>query len=233
MFPKKSVYLMLIGAFFLVPAFVRADTPEKEIEKLRKDVESLRDALQDSRKAIADQQKQIDKLADSSRAGEKRSADELAKMVDQQKLELQKAKADQAAMAQEIDKLRSERKLLMEQQEKLAARTLDLEKQALKYRDMAQVAETVAKSFQERAEKLSSQLEDLFRQSKPPPYTAKKPTAPPPAEEVYRLKPQPQYLGKITIVEVTANSAVGKITVTVKVADIQKGDEVATKLRDK
>ncbi|HEV3142413.1 MAG TPA: hypothetical protein VGZ47_00855 [Gemmataceae bacterium] len=249
MLQKKSLYLLLIGSLFLVPALVRADTPEKEIEKLRKDVDALRSAQ-------AEQQKQIEKL------------------LDQQTKDLQKTKSGQDAMRTEIDRLRSERKLLVEQVEKLTVRTQELEKTAAKYREMATVAETVAKSFQERAEKLAVQLKELLPDTKPAepakkskatdapktkPTDAPKRFEPPPAElkgvikdvkdglavisigsdsglekgqklEVYRLQPTPAYLGTMTIVEIKAHSAVGKVAPASSKVTIEKGDEVSGKL---
>src|SRR5262245_51279400 len=249
MIQKKSLYLLLIGSLFLVPALVRADTPEKEIEKLRKDMEALRDAQVETRKAQAEQQKQIEKL------------------LDQQAKELKKTKSDQDVMRTEIDRLRAERKTLVEQVEKLTARTQELEKMAAKYREMAMVAENVAKSFQERAEKLATQLKELLpdaksiegpkktKSSEPP-----KKSEPPPPEirgqirelkdglavisigsdaglesgqklDVFRFKPAPKYLGTITIVDLKPKSAVGKIEPASGKVTIELGDEVSSKLK--
>jgi len=249
MIQKKSLYLLLIGSLFLVPALVRADTPEKEIEKLRKDVEALRDVQTETRKAQADQQKQIEKL------------------LDQQAKQLQKTKSDQEVMRTEIDRLRAERKTLVEQVEKLTARTQELEKMAAKYREMAVVAENVAKSFQERAEKLATQLKELLPDAKPTEGPKKSKSVEPPKKgeappvekrgeirdlkdglavisigsdsglergqklDVFRLKPAPKYLGTITIVDLKAKSAVGKISPATDKVTIEIGDEVSSKLK--
>src|SRR5215472_9849784 len=85
-------------------------------------------------------------------------------------------------MRTEIDRLRAERKTLVEQVEKLTARTQELEKMATKYREMAMVAENVAKSFQERAEKLATQLKDMLRDPKSP-YVPDKPKSPEPPKK--------------------------------------------------
>jgi len=157
MFPKKSLYLLLVGLLFLVPALVRADTPEKEIEKLRKDVAALRDAQAESKRTQQEQQKQIDKL------------------LEQQNKGVERAEAEYKAMQREIERLRAERKMLMEQIEKLTARTQELEKTAAKYRDMATAAEVIAKGFQERAERLAVQLKELLPDTKPAEAPKKKP----------------------------------------------------------
>jgi predicted RNase H-like nuclease (RuvC/YqgF family) len=259
MFPKKSLYLLLIGLLFLAPALVRADTPEKEIEKLRKDLEALRDAQAESKRTQTEQQKQIDKL------------------LEQQSKQLERTKTDQDAMRTEMERLRAERKTLMEQVEKLTVRTQELERMAAKYRDMAVMAETVAKSFQERAEKLAVQLKELLPDTKPAetlkkskpadvgekktkPVDPLKKSEPPPADikgairqvkdglavisigsdsgletgqklEVYRLQPTPKYLGTLTLVEVKAKSAVGKISPASDKVTIEVGDEVSSRLQ--
>jgi predicted nuclease with TOPRIM domain len=247
MFQKKSMYLLLIGMLFLAPALVRADTPEKEIEKLRKDLEALRDAQAESKRTQLEQQKLLDKLLET------------------QSKQLERTKADQDAMRSEIDRLRAERKTLVDQVEKLTARTQELEKMAAKYRDMAMVAENVAKSFQERAEKLAVQLKELLPDSKPTegPKKTKSSESPkksePPADikgtirnvkdglavisigsdsgletgqklEVYRLKLTPKNLGTLTLVEVKPKSAVGKIAPASEKVIIEVGDEVSSKL---
>jgi predicted nuclease with TOPRIM domain len=247
MLQKKSMYMLLISLLFFAPALVRADTPEKEIEKLRKDLEALRDAQADSKRTQAEQQKQIDKL------------------LEQQGKAFEQSKAEQNAMQKEIDRLRSERKLLVDQVEKLTVRTQELERMAAKYRDMATMAEGVAKSFQERAEKLAVQLKELLPESKPAEspkktksYEPPKKSAPP-ADikgairqvkdglavisigsdsgletgqklEVYRLKPTPKYLGTLTLVEVKPTSSVGKISPATDKVTIEIGDEVSSKL---
>jgi hypothetical protein len=247
MFQKKSMYLLLVGLLFLAPALVRADTPEKEIEKLRKDLEAVRDAQAESKRTQLEQQKQIDKLLET------------------QSKQLERTKADQDAMRSEIERLRAERKTLVEQVQKLTVRTQELEKMAAKYRDMATAAEMIAKNFQERAEKLAVQLKELLPESKPAegPKKSKSYDTPkklePPAEfkgairevkdglavisirsdsglatgqklEVYRLKPTPKYLGTLTIVEVKATSVVGKIAPASDKVTIEIGDEVSSKL---
>lgn len=48
--------------------------------------------------------------------------------------------------------------------------------------------------------------------------------------EVYRLKPEPKYLGTIRILDVNAHEAVGRPTAAQKTGMIQKGDRVASNI---
>lgn len=48
--------------------------------------------------------------------------------------------------------------------------------------------------------------------------------------EVYRLKPEPKYLGTIRILEVNAHEAVGRPTAAQKAGMLQKGDRVASSI---
>jgi predicted nucleic acid-binding Zn-ribbon protein len=253
-------FLFLAAVAGLPLSAVRGADPEaNDLAKLRAIVDKqtkllteLESALEDARAAIADQSKRLDEV--------KKQQDEV-KDLRKQVEALRKQHDDQALAAAVAEKFQKKADDLQAALDAARTDLAKKDKQLADLRDAMIQAQIQAKSLAARNQEMEDQLRDLSKAlEREKAKKGDAATEPPPADiqglvkevkddlmtitvgadagvvkgqtlEVFRLKPDPIYLGQIRIIDVSPTQAVGKLVKTPNGKTVQPGDSVSSRIK--
>ena len=204
---KKCLYLLLAGALLQMPAFVHADTPEEQIEQLKKE-------LKEARKEIEKLRVEVEKLRKEKKwRDEQAEFERLCKEHEALKKELE---ALNERLISEYEKLLKERQPSDLPGEQLwdppPREELKIPKPP---RDIRGVITGVADNLATVSvgSDQGVKVDQIF--------------------QVYRLEPEPQYLGILKITNLETHRAAGRFTPATSNTKMKKGDTVTTKIESR
>jgi hypothetical protein len=238
---RKCLYFLFAGMFLQMPVLARADTPEERIQKLESELEKSKkevEKLKEERDRLVKEKETLDSLLK-----ELVLEPELRKKLglppktleqefsDKAKKELEKLREERDRLAKEKAKRDERIKRMMEDVERLTKENNSLSPGQLLWDPPPLPELNIPKSPRNEREggikgTITGAAENLVTISIGSDQGVKVDQI----FQVYRLMPDPAYLGTLKITNVESHRAAGRFTPATKNAKIKKGDTVDSKV---